>query len=118
MKIRPDTRCPVCQAELSNSFHRHLNGFWGGVSAADCPSCNTALEYEATLKAKLKRAGILTRLGVAGLVVTVLFRVIGNAPDLAFNSMIGLSFVLLIVGILMSATKPEQIKVVVVATTD
>ena len=85
---------------------------------ADCPSCKTTLEYEASLQAKLKRAGILTRIGVAGLIVTVAFRVIGNATDLAVDAMIGLSFVLLIAGILMSATKPDQIKVVVADATD
>ena len=118
MKNHPVTPCPVCQTPLSNSFHRRLNRFWSGTSVANCPSCETTLEYEGGLKAKLKRAGILTRIGVAGLVVSVAFRVIANATDLTIDAMIGLSFLLLIAGILMSATKPDQIKFVVVESTD
>ena len=79
----------------------------------DCPSCETALEYESDLKSKLKRAGLITRTGVIGLILSVAFRVVRNANDLVFDVMIGLSFLLVIVGILMSATKPDQMKVVV-----
>ncbi len=110
--------CPACQATLSNAFHRRLNGFWIGISAAECPNCKTELEYESGLSTKLKRAGLLTRTGVVGLIVSIALRVFTSTTDLVFNVMIGLSFVLFIAGILMSATKPDQIKVVVSGSID
>ena len=118
MKNHPATPCPVCQATLSNSFHRRLNRFWSGTSVANCPNCETTLEYEGGLKAKLKRAGILTRIGIVGLVVSIAFRIVGDATDLTVDALIGLSFVLLMAGILMSATKPDQINVVVSESTE
>ena len=110
--------CPSCHAPLSNAFHRRLNRFWRGISSADCPNCETTLEYESGLKAKLRRAGVLTRAGVVGLVVSVALRLFASTTDLIFNAMIGLSFLLFVVGLLMSATKPDQIKVVVSGPAD
>ena len=112
MKSALCSTCPVCDALLSNPFHRRLNRFWSGVSTAPCPSCNTELEYESDLKAKLSRASLVFRLGVIGLIASVALRVGVRTTGLTFDLMIGLSFAVLIVGFLMSATKPDRIKAV------
>lgn len=79
---------------------------------AHCPSCDIELEYESDLKAKLSRAGLLFRLGVIGLVVSVALRVVAVANNLVVDLMIGLSFVLLVLGFFMSATKPDRVRIV------
>lgn len=110
--------CPSCEAALTNAFHRRLNTFWGGVSVADCPNCKATLEFESSLKVKLKRAGVLTRIGIIGFVVSVGLRFLANMNDLVFDVAIGLCLLIFVAGLLMSATKPDQIELVVSRSSD
>ena len=52
-----------------------------------------------------------------GFVISVALLFGGGLTDLIFKEMIGLSFVLFIAGLLMSATKPDRIKVVAAGPT-
>lgn len=106
------SNCPACHAALPNSFHRRLNKLWRGVSSAACPACEASLEYGGDLRAKLHRAGLVFRAGLIVLVVALALRTGAAIEGLPFNLMIGLSFVLFVVGVFMSATKPDEIEVV------
>ena len=104
--------CPACNSALPNSFHRRLNRLWRGVSSAACPVCQVELEYSDDLKTKLRRAGWVFRTGLIALIVLLALRTLTSIEGLPFDLMIGLSLVLVVAGILMSATKPGQIRVV------
>lgn len=82
------------------------------MSSAACPECDVELEYGGDLQAKLRRAGLVFRIGLIALIVLLALRAVTPVGRVPFDLMIGVSVVLVVIGIFMSATKPDKIKIV------
>lgn len=82
------------------------------MSSAKCPECNVRLEYGSTLQAKLRRAGLVFRTGLVAMLVLLALRAVTTDWRVPFDLMIAISLMLVVIGIFMSATKPDQINVV------
>ncbi len=107
------SNCPACNSDLPNSFHRRLNRLWKGVSSAACLRCGVELEYESHLRTKLRRAGLVFRIGLIALPISFVVRTVVPIISQTFDLFVGFSLVLVFAGIFLSATKPDQIVVVI-----
>ncbi len=112
------SKCPACNSDLPNSFHRRLNRLWKGVSSAACPECGVELEYDDQLQTKLRRAGLVFRIGLVALLVSLAARTVVPIERQVFDLVVGFSLVLVFAGIFLSATKPDRVVVVISERSD